>query len=111
VGGGVKVNDDDNGEVEDDGLEVWNGGGVLEVDSSMLWAQGWQTTCLRSMAACSGSRTRQRRSLRLRSRRWHALTLGTRQLRAPRPRMVGNGGVAVSRAIEERQHFANSKNC
>jgi hypothetical protein len=38
VGGGVKVNDDDNGEVEDDGLEVWNGGGVLEVDGSMLWA-------------------------------------------------------------------------
>jgi hypothetical protein len=52
-GGGVEV-DDDGGEVG----EVKDSGGVLEIDGSVLWAQGWWVTCLRLTVACSGSGTR-----------------------------------------------------
>jgi hypothetical protein len=90
--GGRRVEvDDDDGGVDDDGLEVGDGDGVL-------WARGQWATCLRSTVACSGSRMRQRRASRL----------GSRWRRAPRPgmrqwcasgvgsRTVGGNSAAVS---------------
>jgi hypothetical protein len=38
-GGGIEVKDDD-GEVDDDGLEFKDGGGMFEVEGSVLWARG-----------------------------------------------------------------------
>jgi hypothetical protein len=56
-------------EVDDDGLDVEDGGDELEVDSSVLWARGWWVMCLRSTIACSRSGTRWRRAPRAGSRR------------------------------------------
>jgi hypothetical protein len=53
-------------------------GGSVEVDDSVLRAQGWRATCLRSTAACSRSGMRRRRAPRLGSRWWHAPRLGSR---------------------------------
>jgi hypothetical protein len=101
-GGGVEIDHDDS-EVDHARLEVKDGGGMLEVDGSVLWARGLWSTCLRSMVASSRSGMR----------RWRALRLGSRQPRTLRlgSRTIGGGGAIVSRVTEERKPLAVSKNC
>jgi hypothetical protein len=84
---------DDGGEVDDNGLEVEDGG--------MLQGQRRRAASLRLTTACSGSGMRWRRALRPGSRRQRAPRLGMSWQRAMGlgSRTAG-GGAAVSRVTK-----------
>jgi hypothetical protein len=93
---------DDDGEVDDDRLEVKDDDGTLEVDDSVLQGRGRRATCLRSMTVCFASRMRQRCALRPGSRRRCSLSPGMRRRHAPGPRSrtASDGSVMVFEATK-----------